>query len=283
MRASITHLIRWFLSLLGMRSINSQFLFSYALIFFCALTSVVTIYLSIGADSNAINVAGRQRMLSQKLAKEALLVGQQAEDRIVMEKTISLFESSHQALLKGDPAQNMVPVKDSAIIAQLQLVDSLWQAYKKVILQYAEKPDAASLAAIQAQSTKVLVEMNKAVGMMATLANEAVAFQQSIAFVMTIAILLLVVLGRVFGMTVLMSEIERLRNHLLEVSKGDFSKPIGYQDSKNEIGHAYAAYNNMLQQVSEMIQGVTQVANQVGAATAEATATLDRTDQGVIQ
>ncbi|MCW8946640.1 MAG: type IV pili methyl-accepting chemotaxis transducer N-terminal domain-containing protein, partial [Sedimenticola sp.] len=75
MRASITHLIRWLLSFLGMRSINSQFLFSYALIFFCALASVVTIYLSIGADSNAINIAGRQRMLSQRLAKEAMLVG----------------------------------------------------------------------------------------------------------------------------------------------------------------------------------------------------------------
>lgn len=283
MRASITHLIRWLLSLLGMRSINSQFLFSYALIFLCALTSVVTIYLSIGADSNAINVAGRQRMLSQRLAKEALLVGQQAEDRIVVEKTIELFESSHQALMKGDPAQNMVPVKEPAIITQLQQVESLWTAYKKQIIQYADKPDAASLAAIQSQSTKVLVEMNKAVGMMADLANDAVAFQQSIAFVMTIAILLLVVLGRVFGMTVLMSEIDRLRNHLLEVSKGDFSKPIAYQDKDNEIGHAYAAYNNMLQQVSEMIHGVTQVANRVGTATAEANETLDRTDQGVTQ
>ncbi len=283
MRASITHLIRWLLSFLGMRSINSQFLFSYALIFFCALASVVTIYLSIGADSNAINIAGRQRMLSQRLAKEAMLVGQQAEDRAVMEKTISLFESSHQALLNGDPSKNMVAVADGAIIAQLQLVESLWKTYKQVIIQYAEKPDSAGLTAIQSQSTKVLVEMNKAVGMMATLANDAVAFQQSIALVMTIAILLLVVLGRVFGMTVLMSEIERLRKHLGEVSKGDFSKPISYKDRDNEIGHAYAAYNNMLQQVSEMIQGVCQVASQIGSATAEATETLDRTDQGVIQ
>ncbi|TVO75832.1 methyl-accepting chemotaxis protein [Sedimenticola selenatireducens] len=283
MRASITHLIRWFLSFLGMRSINSQFLFSYALIFFCALTSVVTIYLSIGADSNAINVAGRQRMLSQRLAKEAMLVGQQAESRAVMDKTITLFESSHQALIKGDPEQKMVAVNDDAIIAQLKHVESLWSPYKNIVIQYAEKPEASALTAIQKQSVQVLVEMNKAVVMMANKASEAVAFQQAIAFIMTIAILILVVLGRMFGMTVLMSEIERLRNHLREVSKGDFSKPISYLEKDNEIGHAYAAYNNMLQQVSEMIQGVCNVANQVSSATAEATQTLDRTDQGVIQ
>jgi methyl-accepting chemotaxis protein len=266
-----------------MRSINSQFLFSYALIFFCALTSVVTIYLSIGADSNAINVAGRQRMLSQRLAKEAMLVGQQAESRAVMDKTITLFESSHQALIKGDPEQKMMAVKDDAIIAQLKHVESLWSPYKNMVIQYAEKPDASALAAIQKQSVQVLVEMNKAVVMMANKASEAVAFQQSIAFIMTIAILILVVLGRMFGMTVLMSEIDRLRNHLREVSKGDFSKSISYMEKDNEIGHAYEAYNDMLQQVSEMIQGVCNVANQVSSATAEATETLDRTDQGVIQ
>ena len=48
MRESITHFIRWTLSSVGIRSINSQFLFSYLLIFMCALVSVVTIYLSLG-------------------------------------------------------------------------------------------------------------------------------------------------------------------------------------------------------------------------------------------
>ena len=144
-------------------------------------------------------------------------------------------------------------------------------------------PDEEGLGNIKKQSVQVLKEMHKAVGMMTTEANEAVAFQQTIAFVMTIAILILVVLGRVFGMTVLMNEIDRLRNHLGEVSKGDFSKPIACLDKDNEIGHAYTAYNDMLQQVSKMIKGVCQVADQVSSSTAEATQTLDSTDQGVIQ
>ncbi len=283
MRESITHIIRWILSGIGIRSINSQFLFSYVLIFLCALVSVITIYLSLGVNSNAIDVAGRQRMLSQKLAKEAMLVAQQIENRQVMEKTIDLFESSHRVLFEGDPAQNILPVKEPAIITQLERVEQLWSGYKQVILQYSTNPDKAGLEAIQQQSVQVLKEMNQAVGMMATVANDSVALQQIIAFVMTSIILLLVVLGRVFGMTVLMKEIDHLRNHLGEVSKGDFSKPIDCLDRQNEIGLAYTAYNNMLQQVSRMIKGVCQVTDQVSMATATATQTLDQTDKGVTQ
>lgn len=279
MRESITGLIRWLLSSIGIRTINNQFLFSYILIFLCALISVVTIYLSLGVNSNAIDVAGRQRMLSQRLAKEVVMVAQQVESRSVMEKTIKLFESSHRVLFEGDEAQHIHPVKDAAILKQLRLVEQLWSSYKQVITRYAETPDKAGLAAIQEQSLRVLGEMNKAVGMMAKTANDSVILQQTIAFVMTAFILLLVVLGRVFGMTVLMNEINRLRLHLKEVSKGDFSKPIDCLDDKNEIGMAYSAYNDMLRQVSQMIKQVCQVTDQVSAATAEATQTLDRTDQ----
>ncbi|MCW8906684.1 MAG: methyl-accepting chemotaxis protein, partial [Sedimenticola sp.] len=283
MRESITRVIRWILSSIGIRSINSQFLFSYILIFMCALVSVVTIYLSLGVDSNSINVAGRQRMLSQKLAKEAIMVAQEVENRAVMEKTIALFEKSHDALLKGDPAQHILPVKDEAIIKQLKRVESLWGDYKQVILDYVANPGAEGLGKIRSQSVEVLTNMHQAVGMMAKEANDAVAFQQTIAFVMTSIILLLVVLGRVFGMTVLMNEIEGLRRHLGVVSQGDFSQPLACLDDKNEIGQAYSAYNIMLQQVGQMIKRVCQVADQVSDATANATATLDRTDQGVTQ
>lgn len=107
--------------------------------------------------------------------------------------------------------------------------------------------------------------------------------QQLITFVMTSLILLLVVLGRVFGTNVLMQEIDHLRSHLGDVSKGDFSRPIDCVDQDNEIGQAYTAYNTMLQQVGQMIKGVCQVADQVGEATSTATETLNQTDQGVIQ
>jgi len=283
MRESIANTIRWVLTTIGFRTINSQFLFSYVLIFLCALASVITIYLSLEVDSNSINIAGRQRMLSQRLAKEAMLVSQQAETQDTVEKTIKLFEQSHHALLDGNKDLGIQAVKDKAIIQQLKTVEGLWKDYKEDISKYTASPDKAGLGSIKTQSLQVLKEMHKAVGMMAKDANDAIALQQTIAFLSTIAILLLVVLGRAFGMTVLMREVDQLRGHLVKVSDGDFSKPISYKHSKNEIGQMYTAYNTMLQQVGKMIKGVSHVATHVSTGIAESTQALDQTDRGVIK
>lgn len=69
------------------------------------------------SDSTVINVAGRQRMLSQKLTKEILLLATAETPRasIVikdrLKETLSLWQLSHNALQQGDvelglPAEN---------------------------------------------------------------------------------------------------------------------------------------------------------------------------------
>ena len=60
----------------GLRTLNQQFLFSYALMFLLAVTASVALYLSMSVSPETINVAGAQRMLSQKMTKEALLLRQ---------------------------------------------------------------------------------------------------------------------------------------------------------------------------------------------------------------
>ena len=60
----------------GLRTLNQQFLFSYALMFLLAVTASVALYLSMSVSPETINIAGAQRMLSQKMTKEALLLRQ---------------------------------------------------------------------------------------------------------------------------------------------------------------------------------------------------------------
>ena len=116
-----------------MKTIDQQFLFSYALIFVCALATVGSLYFSLGTDATAIDVAGRQRMLSQRVAKEALMAARGVEQREVVAKTIKLFEDSHRDLLQGNPALHIPGLSDEAIRQQLLKVEGLWSAYKKEI------------------------------------------------------------------------------------------------------------------------------------------------------
>ncbi len=220
----ISQLIENFFRLLGLKSLESQFLISFILIFICGISVITSQYLTMGNDATAINIAGRQRMLSQRLAKEAWLVAQKVEQVEVLNKTIDLFESSHAKLLQGDPKLGMAAVTDSIIIEQLMLVERLWGEYKTAIRAYLDNPGDARQ--IHQLSPQVLKEMNKAVGMMATESNQQVKTQQLISLLATILLLTLIYLGRIFGKEKLMRKIHRLKGYLQNLSQGDFSQPI---------------------------------------------------------
>ena len=75
----------------GLRTLNQQFLFSYALMFVLAVSASVALYLSMSVSPETINVAGAQRMLSQKMTKEALLL------RAMLAASVALAEGKRAA------------------------------------------------------------------------------------------------------------------------------------------------------------------------------------------
>ncbi|WP_277052998.1 type IV pili methyl-accepting chemotaxis transducer N-terminal domain-containing protein [Zestomonas thermotolerans] len=107
---------------LGLRTLEHQFLFSYALMFLLALLACVALYLSLSVSPETINVAGAQRMLSQKMSKEALLLHHGVIDRSVLEATMEQFELSHLDLLNGNRERNITRFEDPAIQNQLRIV-----------------------------------------------------------------------------------------------------------------------------------------------------------------
>ncbi|WP_286238237.1 methyl-accepting chemotaxis protein [Neptuniibacter halophilus] len=262
---------------LGFKTINSQLTLSYALIFLLAAASGISLYFSMAINPQTINVAGRQRMLSQKIAKEALLVAANVEQRTTLEKTMQLFESSHQAILKGDAKLGMNALKNPAIISQMQHVGDLWVGYKKLILGHIQTPGEQSLAEITKQSPVILKEMNKAVVMMTNEASERNQNQLMVALICITGILILVIFSRIFSLSALMANISRLNARMSEVGQGDFSHRFNVTHTDNEIGQMFYAYNQMLDHVGQLLNTVQTVAqnteqhiNSVAEATADA-------------
>ncbi|WP_205599972.1 type IV pili methyl-accepting chemotaxis transducer N-terminal domain-containing protein, partial [Arhodomonas sp. KWT] len=174
MQGHFGHAIQRVLRGVGLRTLGRQFLASYALIAVFALATVASLYFSLGSSATAVDIAGRQRMLSQRVAKEAVMAVQGVGSREDVEKTIALFESSHRKLLQGDPGMGIEPVQDPAIRDQLREVQSLWQRYRGDIQAYLDEPTNDGLQAIHERAPVVLREMNAGVGMMAEASNQAV-------------------------------------------------------------------------------------------------------------
>jgi methyl-accepting chemotaxis protein len=265
----------------GCKTLNQQFLLSYAIIFVLAAASGVALYLSMAIDPNTINVAGRQRMLSQRIAKEAMLVEAEVAARSGLEKTIALFEKSHEAIVHGDPAQKMNPIKDPQILAQMEKVGELWQAYKRLIISHVENGSKETLEQINTQSPLILKEMNNAVVMMTEASSAQTRTQLMIAFVCILLILVVVVMGRIFGLRMLMDNIVRLESRMAQVGNGDFSHRFSIDRDDNEIGRLFKCYNDMLTHVSDLMKKVQQVASNTDSHVSNVVTASADTEKGV--
>jgi methyl-accepting chemotaxis protein len=275
LRERIAHFIQRLLRLVGLKTIDHQFLFSYMLIFLFAAISTVALFLSMGSGAAAINVAGKQRMLSQRMAKEAVLA---AEGLVPQEKpraTMQEFQRSHRDLLEGSEERGLPGVQKGAIRGQLKKVEGLWREYRQALNAYLEAPNPETLEPVRDLSPRVLKEMDAAVGMMEASAKAQARYQKYLSMGMTGFILILVVLGRMFGLTHLMNEIHLLRDRLKAVAGGDFTRRLTIDWEDDEVGEAFGAYNQLLDQQSQTVQGIQNQAGQLASASEELSSTAD--------
>jgi signal transduction histidine kinase len=126
-------------------------------------------------DSAVINLAGRQRMLCQKMTKEILLFNQGACSAENILKTVDVFHQTLKALTYGGKAPldliqtqfTTLPVPETrTAVAQLQKVESLWGSFRDNVKRYLKERKASSLAYLKVHNLILLQEMNRAVFLM---------------------------------------------------------------------------------------------------------------------
>jgi hypothetical protein len=138
------------------------------------MNKAVKMYEKAGGSSLApkmavtINLAGKQRMLTQKMTKELLLVANginPERNRANLKKTVSLFNRTLRGLLDGDAGLGLPGTTDAAIRAQLNIVNRLWNKYKPLLSKSNVSQDDLVKAA--KLNMPLLKEMNKTVQMYA--------------------------------------------------------------------------------------------------------------------
>ncbi len=116
--------------------------------------------------ANIVDVAGRQRMLTQKMTKEKLLIISkidEKENKKKLKNTISVFDSSLNMLIKGNPQKKIATPTDKNIKEQLKKVSSIWSKLKPIYSS--DKVGKKELSTIISQNPILLKEMDKVVKM----------------------------------------------------------------------------------------------------------------------
>jgi hypothetical protein len=118
------------------------------------------------ARLHIVNIAGRQRMLTQKMTKEKLLwlkLNSQKQ-KAKMQKTVKLFEESLNSLIDGNKEKGLPKATNPKIIAQLKKVKKIWKELKP--LYEKQKLSKEELNLLLKVNPILLKEMNKAVNLM---------------------------------------------------------------------------------------------------------------------
>lgn len=155
------------------------------------------------SDSRVINIAGRQRMLSQELAKAALRTdstnhaGQEAREE--MREALQEWTANHRALQSGDEALRLKPTKSHAMTALFETLEphfiGLSMAAEQLIASDATEGAVAigAVEAIQLHEGPFLLGMDAIVSQLVVEAEERVARLRRLEFwilMSTLAVLL---------------------------------------------------------------------------------------------
>jgi len=116
----------------------------------------------------AINLAGKQRMLTQKMSKEALLISLNIDkkiNKINLNNSAKLFDKTLNGLLYSDKDLELVSTKNKEINMKLKGVKKLWKPFYKHIINIikSKKSNKKDFLYIDKNNLKLLIAMNQAV------------------------------------------------------------------------------------------------------------------------
>ncbi len=189
-----------------------------------------------GARDSALslNVAGRQRMLSQKLGKEALLYVSDLtpELKAALHESMILFGKSHKALRVGGETTvggqtvSIEAASSPAVLAKLDAADRLWKDMESNLnLLTTEGLNPEARAQFYDTNPKVLKGMDEAVTLAEQVSNAKIKTLQNAQIGMMVLGLVLVLLTIMIASKI-GAAIAKLQKAAEEISLGQVSKPV---------------------------------------------------------
>jgi Type IV pili methyl-accepting chemotaxis transducer N-term len=118
--------------------------------------------------ANAINVAGRQRLLSQKMSKELCMIASNHDaelSRASLLGTVALFLSSRTELVSRLGELKLSPEQNARFLAQYSTIDAAWAKLDAVMTKViaGAAPSHDDLVYVADHSLSLLVELEAAV------------------------------------------------------------------------------------------------------------------------
>lgn len=209
---------------------------------------------SIKQDAKQINVAGRQRMLSQKLNLQFYQLSQKTTDLDTVKETFDLAKTSHLALINGSKALALGAIKSEEIIKMLQNLNKRYTFSENAILQYNQGTEL-NLESINQNQRLLLKEMDAIVNALELKSQEKVSGIVLLEVILAIVSVIIIALEVRYIYFPQANSLRKSRNKVLEQNKA--LKEIAWQQS-HEVRKPVAnilAINELIKTDPTLIEG----------------------------
>jgi two-component system, NarL family, nitrate/nitrite sensor histidine kinase NarX len=196
-------------------------------------------------DATVINLAGRQRMLSQRL----LWLSLSADDRQVLDQPVQLFDQSLLALRNGGPTLDaanhpidLPPPPDAALRAQLDEAAADWALFRAQLA-------APQPAELQTMATQLLLHLDAIVTAYETHAQVKLTLLQGIQAIFLSSAMALLAVGYFILRSQLLKPLNELDEAAQRMAHGDLTQPVAAQRD-DELGELAVAFEAMRSEVA---------------------------------
>jgi len=143
-----------------MKTIQSKLAVVFCIFLALGVAGIVLAFMNSQKDDGAvINLAGKQRMLTQKMSKEAIALSQGIGSKKILEETANLFDKTLKGLIAGNEELKLSQTKDPKVISQLNNVQELWKEFRVNVDAVLANPAgaAAALSYINENNIKFII------------------------------------------------------------------------------------------------------------------------------
>lgn len=173
----------------------------FVITIFTVITSTIYLNQKNVKDSLRINIAGKERMLTQKMAKNIFSTYQTTKvDFIELDKAVSEFEFGLNTLKHGNELLGIKSAPTESIKEQISKVELLWSSFKNNIVQFKqghlnanEQLKESSMQFISKTNNELLNEVDTMVSMFTKYSEEKTNFIKKFQYIAMAVLFYLVI------------------------------------------------------------------------------------------